>query len=193
LPVLLAVTGASGSIYAQKFLEIMEELGQEVHLVFSSTGREVTRFELGSHGYERMKGLAHAVYAEDDLWAQPASGSTLWHSMVVLPCTMGTLAHVAQGISTNLIHRACDCFLKENRPLVLAVRETPFNLIHMKNMLRAAKAGATIFPCMPGFYHGPEDLDDMAGFFAGRIIEFLGLELASLRRWKGGRCFNDQS
>ena len=184
-PVLLGVTGASGSVYALKFMELLQELGQEVHLIFSKTGEEVTRFEIGPGGLERMIGIAQAVYSEDELWAPPASGSSLWRAMVVLPCTMGTLAQVAQGVSRNLIHRACDCFLKEKRPLVLAIREAPFNIIHIKNMLSAAEAGATIYPCMPSFYHSPRDLEEMALFFAGRIMEFLGFKVPSLRRWKG--------
>ena len=185
LPVLLAVTGASGSIYALKFLEIMHGLGVETHLIFSRAGEQVTIFELGRAGYERMVYLARAKYREDELWAPPASGSTLWHSMVVLPCTMGTLSQVAHGASRNLIHRACDCFLKERRRLVLAVRETPLNTIHLRNMLTVSEAGAVIFPCMPSFYHEPKDLDEMAYFFAGRIAEFLGMRVEGLKRWKG--------
>ncbi len=185
-PVLVAVTGASGSIYALKFLEIMDELGVEVHLIFSKAGKEVSLFELGQEGFGRMRELAHTIYREDDLWAPPASGSSLWSAMVVLPCTMGTLSHVASGASRNLIHRACDCFLKEGRRLILAVRESPFNKIHLKNMLSAAEAGAVIYPCMPSFYHRPLDLEDMARFFAGRIVEFLGFRVKGQKRWGGG-------
>ena len=184
-PLLLAVTGASGSIYALKFLEIMDELGVDVHMVFSRAGKEVSVFELGKKGFSRMMELAGTVYSEDDLWAPPSSGSSQWRAMVVLPCTMGTLSHVATGASRNLIQRACDCFLKEGRRLILAVRESPLNRIHLENMLKASEAGAVIFPCMPSFYHRPNDLDDLARFFAGRIAEFLGLRVPGQKRWKG--------
>ncbi|WP_067619567.1 UbiX family flavin prenyltransferase [Dissulfuribacter thermophilus] len=185
LPILLGVTGASGSIYALKFMELSLDLGLEVHVIISRAGREVVRYELGDEGYDKLVDLSYTVYQEDDLTAPPASGSSLWHAMVVLPCTMGTLSAVANGASRNLIHRACDCFLKERRPLVLAVREAPFNLIHLRNMTRAAEAGAVIYPCMPSFYHGPKTLDHMAEFLAGRIIEFLGIRVEGLKRWNG--------
>ncbi|MGQ9499830.1 MAG: UbiX family flavin prenyltransferase [Dissulfurimicrobium sp.] len=184
-PVLLAVTGASGAIYSLKFMEIMKDLGQEVHLIISKAGVEVIRLELGDEGYDILKDMANALYQEDDLAARPASGGTKWHAMVILPCTMGTLASVAHGISRNLIHRAADCFLKEGRTLVLAPRETPFNRTHLRNMLLAAESGAVIYPAMPSFYHKPADLDEMASFFAGRIAEFLGFEVKDLKRWKG--------
>lgn len=189
LPILLAVTGASGSIYALKFLELSSDLGLEVHVIISRAGREVVRCELGEEGNDKLVGLAYTVYQEDDLTAPPASGSSLWHAMVVLPCTMGTLSAVANGASRNLIHRACDCFLKERRPLVLAVRETPFNLIHLRNMTRAVEAGAVIYPCMPSFYHGPKTLDDVAEFLAGRILEFLGIRVEGLKRWNGAHDY----
>ena len=182
-PLLLAVTGASGSIYALKFLEIMGKLGQEVHLVISDAGAQVAALELGPQGPSRLSGLAAEVYDCHDFTARPASGSALWRAMVVLPCTMGTMAAIAGGLSFNLIHRAADCFLKEGRPLILVPRETPFNRTHLENMLRCHDAGATIFPAMPSFYHRPGGLDEMARFFAGRIAQFLGFQV-DIRRWR---------
>ena len=184
-PVLLAVTGASGSIYSLKFMEIMNDLGQNIHLIISKAGMEVTRLELGDEGCEMLKGMASALYQEDDLTARPASGGAKWRAMVIIPCTMGTLAAVAHGISGNLIHRAADCFLKEGRTLVLVPRETPFNRTHLRNMLLAEESGAVIYPAMPSFYHKPADLNEMAAFFAGRIAEFLGLDVKDLKRWEG--------
>ncbi|MGB9712773.1 MAG: UbiX family flavin prenyltransferase [Dissulfurimicrobium sp.] len=186
-PVLLAITGASGAIYSLKFMGIMKDLGQEVHLVISKAGMEVTRLELGDEGCRMLKKTADVVYGVDDLTARPASGSARWQAMVILPCTMGTLAAIAHGISGNLIHRAADCFLKERRPLVLVPRETPFNRIHLRNMLLAEEAGAVIYPAMPSFYHKPRNIDEMALFFAGRIAEFLGFNIENLKRWEG-RC-----
>ncbi len=190
-PILLAVTGASGSIYSLKFLEIMEKLGQEVHLVISDAGKKVASLELEEEQFRRMLDLAVAIYDQDDFTAPPASGSSRWLAMVVLPCTMGTLAAIAHGISTNLIHRAADCFLKERRPLILSPRETPFNRTHIKNMLSLQEAGAVIFPAMPSFYHKPRDLYEMAAFFSGRIAEFLGFDVKDLKRWKGIGQLND--
>jgi len=185
LPILLAVTGASGSIYSLKFLEILKDLGVETHLILSEAGEKVSRIELGEAGLKRLFNLSSKVYQAVDLMARPASGSSRWHAMVVLPCTMGTLSAVANGASRNLIQRAADCFLKERRPIILAIRETPLNLIHIRNMALATKAGAVIYPCMPSFYHGAKTLDDMAWFMAARIIEFLGFEVRGLKRWKG--------
>jgi len=184
-PLLLAVTGASGSLYSLKFIEILNEVGQEVHLVVSRAGAQVARIELGEERYRRLRGEARAEYTEDDMAAPPASGSGRWLAMVVLPCTMGTLGAVANGLSRNLIHRAADCFLKERRPLILVPRETPLNRTHLRNMLLADQSGAVIYPAMPSFYHRPETLEDMARFFAGRLAEFLGFEIPDLKRWEG--------
>jgi 4-hydroxy-3-polyprenylbenzoate decarboxylase len=184
-PVVLAVTGASGSLYALKFMEIMGDLGQDVHLIVSRAGSQVASLEIGEEGCRSLRDMAAAVYAEDDMAAAPASGSGRWHSMVILPCTMGTMASVAHGISHNLIHRAADCFLKERRPLVIVPRETPLNRNHLYNMLRADRTGAVIYPAMPSFYHQAESLEDMAYFFAGRLAEFLGFHVRGLRRWRG--------
>ncbi len=186
-PVLLAVTGASGSLYALKFAGILDRLGQEYHLIISETGRQVVRIEEGDEGLESLESRAACVYDFRDLAAPPASGSSLWKAMVILPCTMGTLGSIARGISQNLVHRAADCFLKERRRLVLVIRETPFNHVHLENMLAAHRAGAVIYPAMPSFYHRPADLDEMAYFFAGRLAEFLDFRVESLNRWGGVR------
>ena len=182
--VVLAVTGASGSIYALKFAEIAHELGVEIHLMFSETGLEVTRFELGEKGLLSLKNLATAEYDVKRFWSSPASGSSRLDAMVIMPCTMGTLGAIANGISRNLIHRAADCFLKERRPLIVAARETPLNEIHLRNMLTLSQAGGIIFPTMPAFYSKPTNLDEMAFFFSGRVAEFLGLKVERLTVWK---------
>lgn len=184
-PVLLCITGASGSIYALQFLEILTQLHQETHLVISRAGKQVAALELEEKGWARLRSLAQAIYDADDFTAPPASGSSLWKAMVVMPCSMGTLAAIAHGMSQNLIHRAADCFLKERRPLVLCPRETPLNATHLKNLLSVHEAGAVIYPAMPGFYHMPESIQDLAYFFAARVAEFLGFEPPGLKRWKG--------
>ncbi|NIA09017.1 MAG: UbiX family flavin prenyltransferase [Nitrospiraceae bacterium] len=184
-PILLAVTGASGAIYSLKFMEILRDLGQEVHLIVSEAGKLVSRFEIEEDGYQALIQMAHTIYRVDDLAAVPASGSSRWRAMVILPCTMGTLASIAHGFSQNLIHRAADCFLKERRPLVLVPRETPLNRNHLRNLLLAEEAGASIYPAMPGFYSRPKDIDEMASFFVGKLVEFIGLRVDGLRVWNG--------
>jgi 4-hydroxy-3-polyprenylbenzoate decarboxylase len=119
----------------------------------------------------------------DDFTAGLASGSFQARAMVVIPCSMGSLGAIAAGVGRNLIHRAGEVFLKEGRPLILVVRETPLSLIHLRNLARAAEAGATIFPACPGFYHRPQGLTELARQFAGRILDHLGLEHHLTRRW----------
>ncbi len=128
----------------------------------------------------------------DDFTAPPASGSVRYRAMVILPCTMGTLAAIAGGLSLNLIHRAADCFLKEGRKLILCPRETPFNRNHLQNMLRAHDAGAVICPAMPSFYHEPRGLDEMAYFYAGRVAALAGLRVPGLKAWDGPKGRQDE-
>ncbi len=180
--IILAVTGASGALYALEFLGLMAELGVEVHGVISTAGRQVLRIELGLTPEELPP---CRWFSPDDFTAPMASGSSLYHGMAVLPCTMGTLAAIAGGHTINLIHRAADCSLKERRPLVLAVRETPFNQVHLENMLKADRAGAIICPAMPAFYHRPRTIDELARDFAGRVATLLGIEVPSIKRWAG--------
>jgi flavin prenyltransferase len=124
-------------------------------------------------------------FAIDDFTAPMASGSSLYDAMIVLPCTVGTLGAIAGGYSGNLIHRAADVTLKERRPLILAVRETPLNRTHLTNMLRVHEAGAIIFPPMPSFYHKPDSLEAMARHYAGRLCDQLGLQVGDMKRWGG--------
>lgn len=182
--ILLAITGASGSLYALHLLKLLAELDVEVEGIISEAGRKVLEHELGM---TRKDLLAYAATWYDclDLAAPVASGSHRLDAMVVLPCTMGTLAAIASGMSANLIHRAADVTLKERRLLILAPRETPLNRTHLQNMLRAHEAGAMICPPMPAFYHAPQSLDDIARFFAGRICDLLGLPAPIANRWTG--------
>ena len=183
-PIILGITGASGALYSLKFLEIMAETGVEVHGIVSEAGQQVLRLELGDR-VEQLRGLAAAWHEVNDLAAPMSSGSSRFAAMVVLPCTMGTLAAVANGLTVNLIHRAAAVTLKERRPLLLAVRETPFSRPHLQNMLQAHDAGATICPAMPSFYTRPESLEEMARFLAGRLADLLGLEVPDQKRWQG--------
>ena len=179
---ILAITGASGSLYAFEFLKIMHNLDAEVHSIISEAGRQVMGLELGL-GPQDLDEYVARWYDVQDFAAPMSSGSSLFEAMIVLPCTMGTLASIANGISRNLIHRAADVTLKERRPLLLAVRETPLNRTHLHNMLKAHEAGATICPPMPSFYNQPHSIEEMARVFAGRLATLLGLEVADQPRW----------
>ncbi len=182
--ILVAITGASGSPYALAFLRLLKRLSVPSETIVSRAAEEVFPLETGLE-IEELFRFTECLYGEDEISAPPASGSAPYQAMVIVPCTMGTLAAVAHGWSKNLISRAADVTLKERRPLLLAVRETPLNLVHLRNMLLAAEAGATIFPAMPAFYHQPQTIDDLVDFFAARMADFLGFQVPDLKRWTG--------
>ena len=189
--VLLAITGASGSIYGLRLLEELLKGGHGVTLVVSSSGREVCRFETGLElddpaALIQRWGVSEArlnIRAEDDLWAPEASGSAAPDAMVIAPCSMGSVGRVAAGISGTLIERAADVMLKECRPLILLPRETPFSAIHLENLLKLSRAGARIVPAMPGFYHGPQTLDDLVNFVVGKLLDQLRISHQLFKRW----------
>ncbi len=179
----VAVTGASGMLYAREMFAYLDQCPDfDVHAVASEAGEQVLHLELGLELSE-LVGPRTIVHGWKNFAAPLASGSFQARGMVVIPCTMGSLGAIAQGLSRNLIHRAAEVMLKEKRPLILVVRETPLGLVHLKNMLAAAEAGATIFPAMPGFYHRPQSLTEMARNFVGRILDHLGLEHELSKRW----------
>jgi 4-hydroxy-3-polyprenylbenzoate decarboxylase len=182
--IILAITGATGSIYAVEFLKIMAKAGVEVHGLLSDAGDKVMQIELGI-GRDALDQYVAQWHDVHDFTAPMASGSSRFDAMVVLPCTMGSLASIANGICGNLVHRAADVMIKERRPLVLAVRETPLNRTHLTNMLKAQEAGAIICPPMPAFYHQPTSLEEMARFFAGRVADILGFDSIDIPRWNG--------
>ncbi len=180
---LIAVTGASGMIYARElFAYFKKRPDLEVHAVCSAAGQQVLQLELGLTLADLI-GPRTILHAEYDFTAPPASGSFPLQAMIIIPCTMGTLGAIAHGISRNLVHRAAEVTLKEKRALLLVVRETPLNLIHLRNLTAAAEAGATIFPAMPGCYYQPQNLTDLARNFVGRLLDHLGLEHQLTRRW----------
>lgn len=182
--IILAITGASGTLFAMEFLKLLKEHKIEVHAIISDAGRQVMELEIGCRP-EDLDQYVTRWHDVHDFTAPMASGSSMFDGMAVLPCTMGSLAAIAGGISSNLIHRAADVMLKEKRPLLLAVRETPLSRIHLQNMLRAQEAGATICPPMPALYHRPDNLQDMAAIFAARLGSLLGIEPPRQHRWTG--------
>jgi flavin prenyltransferase len=190
----LAMTGASGAPYAVSLLHALCRAGRTVHLTISGSGAQVLREELGIEvalGPVRFDpsvfgdlGPGRVVYHHhDDFRAGIASGSFLTGGMVVVPCSMSTLAAIAHGITANLITRAADVHLKERRKLILVPRETPLSLIHLENMASVTRAGAIVLPAMPGWYHRPRTLDDLIRFVVGRICDQLGIENALIPRW----------
>ena len=181
--IIVAITGATGSLYVKQFLALMQEAEVEVHGIISSARRQVLSLEENIIP-EELSGVSE-WFSEDNFAAPMASGSSCYDAMVVLPCTMGSLAAIANGFSLNLIHRAADVMLKERKPLILAVRETPLNRNHLENMLKAHDAGAVICPPMPAFYNKPETIDDLSFHFAARLAAQIGIEVPGLKRWQG--------
>jgi flavin prenyltransferase len=190
----IATTGASGSLFLKHLLLTVERDARVkiVNFIASDSGLRVLAEELGLKGRSNLvtrlldkSSRKIQLQSNADIGANVASGSYPAEAMVVLPCSVGTLARIAQGIASHLIERAADVALKERRPLVLCVRETPLNKIHLRNMYRAADAGATIFPLIPTFYNRPNSLDVMAREFAYRVLAHIGLPQPDAYRWKG--------
>lgn len=181
---LFAMTGASGMLFVTSFLEMLTGRDLVVHGICSASGRDVLAREQGLTP-EQLPSVER-WFDPSDLAAPPASGSSDYQAMVVLPCTMGSLAAIAGGLSINLIHRAADVMLKERRPLVLAVRETPLNRTHLNNMLAAHDAGAVICPPLPSYYLRPTTLAEAAQTYSWRLADQLGIAISGRKRWSDG-------
>lgn len=183
---IVAVSGATGTVYAWQLLKVLAEMDDwETHLVLSNAAILTARQELGI-GQDEFESLADEVHANRDIGAKIASGSFLVEGMIVVPCSMKSLSAIANGLSDNLIARAADVILKQRRKLVMVTRETPLNLIHLRNMTAATEAGAIIFPPVPAFYADLETLDDMVAHTVGRILDLFGVEHEGLvNRWPG--------
>lgn len=182
--IILAITGASGAIYGLRALEILHSLDIEVHLVISPVGARVLKEETGKTPAD-IQGLADRSYPPDDLAAPIASGSYPVDSMLILPCSIKTLSAVANSYADSLIPRAADVCLKEGRPLLLAVRETPLHSGHLDLMARAARAGAIIFPPVPAFYSHPKTIDDLVDTTVGRMLARIGIDNTAFQPWQG--------
>jgi 4-hydroxy-3-polyprenylbenzoate decarboxylase len=194
----IAVTGASGAIYATRTIAALLERGCHLELVISDYGRRLLRDELGESAAadrllefliakygDAVKNGSFALHSNRDLGAKIASGSQGCEAMAVVPCSMKTLAGIAHGLSRNLVERAADVMLKERRPLIVVPRETPMSLPQLRNMVLCAEAGAMVLPAMPAFYQMPKTLDDLADFMAGKILSALGFAHDLYPSWKG--------
>lgn len=189
-PVTLGITGASGAPYAVRLLRALTETATPTRLIVSSYGLRLLEEESGIRGIDGLRAATGDwsrvdLYESLDRGATPASGSAPSRGMVICPCSMGTLASIAAGTSRSLIERAADVTLKERRPLLLVPRETPLSLIHLENMTRLARAGATLLPASPGFYHRPSTVEDLVDFVVFRILDHLGIE-TDAPRWRSG-------
>jgi flavin prenyltransferase len=181
-PVLVAMTGATGAIYGIRLLEVLRELEVETHLVVSRWAEATIKTETRRR-VDDVRALASVVYDEHDLAAPPASSTFATAGMVVAPCSMRTLAAVANGLTDNLVQRAAAVHLQEGRRLLLLARESPLSVIHLENMLRVAKAGAVVAPPVPAFYAKLHSLDEMVDHTVGRALDQLGVEHERIRRW----------
>ena len=189
---IVAMTGATGSIFCVRLLELLQGTDVETHLVMSKWAKRTLLYET-EYTFEQVQDLATEVYPLHDQGATISSGSFLTSGMVVIPCSMRTLSAIAQGAGDNLIHRAADVILKERRKLVLVARETPLNEIHLENMLKLSRIGAMVMPPMPAFYNRPQSLDDMVNHLVGRVLDQFEIHLDVVKRWRGMASVNEAS
>ena len=180
---IVGMSGASGSQYGVRLVQILKQKNHEVHLIVSEIAEQILGHEIGLSKKD-LQNIVAADYANDDMFALPASGSFAVDGMVIVPCSMKTLSAVANGYSDTLISRAALCQLKEGRRLILVVRETPVDLIGLRNMVAACEAGAVVLPANPGFYHKPVSVDDMIDFVVGKILDQLQVSHDLKMRWK---------
>jgi flavin prenyltransferase len=190
-PVTLGITGASGAPYAVRLLRALNESGTAVRLIVSSYGWRLLLEESGIRGVDALREATGdwsrvEYYQPADRGGTPASGSAASRGMVICPCSMGTLACIAAGTSRSLMERAADVALKERRPLILVPRETPFSLVHLENMLRVTRAGATVLPASPGFYNEPRTIDDLVDFVVARVLDHLEVPHSIGHRYSSG-------
>jgi 4-hydroxy-3-polyprenylbenzoate decarboxylase len=183
MKILLSIGGASGSIYGIRLLEELIKSKVETHLIVSEGARKILEHEI-NYKFRDLEKKASFYYDNDNMFAGPASGTFKIDAMVVCPCSMKTLSAIANGYGDTLTSRAASCTLKEERKLVLVIRETPLDLPGIKNMEKAKLAGATILPAMPGFYHKPKNIDGLVDFIVGKILDQLDIKHSLFKRWK---------
>lgn len=182
--VVIGITGASGSLYGIRLIEVLKDAGCEIHAVVTDSGWQVLEYECGI-SYEDLKVKVNVLHDVHKISASIASGSFKTDAMVVVPCSMRTLGSIANGITDNLLIRAADVMLKENRLLILVPRETPLNAIHLANMLKLSQIGVRIIPASPGFYHRPKTIEELVDMLVGKICDSIGIEHNLFQRWQG--------
>jgi len=191
LPIVLAITGASGARYGVRLLEILAQEGVPVWLIVTSHGERLLKAECDIGSIDDLRAASGGEWAtvrhfpDGDRGALPASGSQRTAGMVVCPCSMGTVAAIAAGTSRSLVERAADVTLKERRRLILVPRETPLSLVHLRNLVTVTEAGAVVLPAAPGFYHRPGQVSQLVDFVVQRVVDLLDLDLTIAPRWEG--------
>ena len=180
---IVAITGASGVVYGKRLLEVLKGK-HDIYLIISKASEKLIEQELEIPKKE-LEELASHVYDEDDFSSPLASGSFVTDAMIIIPCSMKTLAGIAHGYSENLILRAADVALKEKRKLILVPRETPLSSVHLRNLLELSMQGVVIIPAMPAFYHRPQTIEDLVDFIVGKVLDSLGLDHELFKRWTG--------
>jgi 4-hydroxy-3-polyprenylbenzoate decarboxylase len=181
---MVAITGASGAIYAQRLLEVLPQAYERIYLTQSDNASAIMQQELGINDIVPVTWRDRFVQLDSsDFFAPPASGSHDYDGLVIIPCSMGVVGRIASGVSNDLVTRAADVCLKERRKLVLVVRETPLSLIHLRNLTALAEAGAIVLPAAPAFYQNPNTISDLADFIVDRVLRALDLDLRLLKGW----------
>jgi len=191
LPIVLAITGASGVPYAVRLLEVLARHQLPLWLIVSGHGQRLLEHECGLASLDQLQAATGGdwtsvrVFPDDDRGALPASGSQRTAGMVICPCSMGTVAAIAAGTSRSLVERAADVALKERRTLILVPREAPLSLVHLRNLVAVTEAGATVIPAAPGFYHRPTQVGDLVDFVVQRVLDHLAVDITVAGRWQG--------
>ena len=187
----IGITGASGSIYGVRLIEELASRKHHIDIVITPAGKQVMKEELGVQDFEKIDRLGLSkikgnikIWKNDDFEAPFMSGSNAPEAVVIIPCSVGKLSAIANGISSNLLERMADVAIKERKQLILVVRETPLSLIHLENMVKVARAGAQILPAMPAFYHHPKKIDDMVNFIVGKVLNLLKIEHQLFKGWR---------
>lgn len=188
---IVGITGASGSIYGIRLIEELLKKNHFINVVITDAGKEVMKEEIGEEDITSLMKKRNAklmnnikVWENNDFEAPFMSGSNAFDAVIIIPCSVGKLAAIANGISNNLLERAADVALKENKQLILVIRETPLSLIHLENMVKIARAGAKILPAMPAFYHHPQSVDDIVNFVVGKVLNLLNIKHKLFRPWR---------
>lgn len=189
---IVGITGASGSIYGIRLIQELANKNHVVHVVITSAGKKVLKEETGQADARKLiinkagnRNNRIKFWKNDDFQAPFMSGSNAPEAVIIIPCSMGKLAAIANGISTNLLERVSDVALKEKRQLILVLRETPLSLIHLENMVKAARAGTLILPAMPAFYYHPKTVDDMVDFVVGKVLDLMRIKHKLFKAWGG--------
>jgi len=182
--IVVAITGASGSIYAIKLLEELKRRKHEIFLIVTKNAKKIMKYEM-NYDEKNLAKFSKEIYGEDSMDSKLASGSFMYDAMVIAPCSLKSMAAIANGLALNLVARVAICCLKEGRKLIVVPRETPLDLMSLENMVKLRRAGVVVLPAMPAFYHKPKSIDDLVNYIVGKIMEQIGIEHDLYEKWRG--------